>query len=71
MIIITKRSDISGKVNSMELPITMEQYQEGLEACNSGAYIQNVFPMLNSGQREFLKTGITPEEWDEIFGSEK
>ena len=29
--------------------------------------IQNAFPNLTSEQREFIKTGVTPEEWDETF----
>jgi hypothetical protein len=32
--------------------------------------IQNVFPDLNTDQREFLMTGSTPEEWNAVFGEE-
>jgi hypothetical protein len=35
-----------------------------------GELIQDAFPGLNSDQREFIQTGITIEEWDEIFGEE-
>jgi hypothetical protein len=44
----------------MNLPIL----QEDIDRWCDGEYIQNVFPQLNADQREFLMTGITPEEWD-------
>ena len=62
--LITRRSPFSNKENTMELDITPEQlarYQQGNEL------IQNVFPNLPAEHREFIKTGITPEEWDTIF----
>jgi hypothetical protein len=33
--------------------------------------VQNEFPHLSAGQREFLKTGITDEEWDELFAGDE
>ena len=33
-----------------------------------GKVIQEAFKTLNNGEREFLLTGITPSEWNEIFG---
>ena len=64
---VTKVSSISGKTNSMELDITQAQldlYAQGQEL------IQNVFPNLLPEEREFIKTGITPQEWNEMFGEE-
>lgn len=61
---IQKRSMISGKINEMELPITTEQ----LEDWQSGRLIQHAMPHLNDEQREFLMTGVTPQEWIEQFG---
>ena len=29
--------------------------------------IQDIFPELTREEREFLKTGTTPEEWKEMF----
>jgi hypothetical protein len=62
---ITKISTISGKSNTMDLNVTQEQldvYAKG------GVLIQNVFPNLNPSEREFIKSGITPTEWTEMFG---
>jgi hypothetical protein len=56
----------SGKVNTMDLPITDEQ----IARWESDTLIQNAFPNLNADQREFLMTGILPEEWDEMFPSD-
>jgi len=50
----------------MVLPITSTQ----LDRWTNGDLIQNVFPDLSADQREFLKTGITPEEWNQNFGEE-
>ena len=30
--------------------------------------IQDAMPNLTPDEREFIKTGITPKEWDEMFG---
>jgi hypothetical protein len=61
---VHKRSAISGIVHEMDLDITLEQ----IERYNKGELIQNVFTNLSADEREFLMTGITPKEWDEIFG---
>lgn len=37
----------------------------------TGDMIQDAFHELSSEQREFLITGITPHEWNEIFEEEK
>lgn len=33
-----------------------------------GELLQNAFRYLNADQREFVKTGTTPAEWNAIFG---
>ena len=65
--LIERTSMISGKTNSLELPITNAQ----LDRWTGGELIQNVFPDLEIDQREFLMTGITPEEWNRTFGEEE
>ena len=35
-----------------------------------GMRIQDAFPTLDVEEREFLKTGITPKEWADIFAEE-
>lgn len=55
---------LSGARNAREIPVTQEQ----LDAWNSGVLIQNAMPNLSADDREFIKTGITPEEWEDLFG---
>ena len=65
--LVTKVSSISRKVNSLELDVTQEQltrYELGL------GLIQHIVPNLSCEEREFIKTGITPQEWEELFGVE-
>jgi len=33
-----------------------------------GELIQDVFPHLTPDEREFIQTGITPEDWNEMVG---
>jgi hypothetical protein len=37
----------------------------------NGALIQDAFPYLSAGEREFILTGITQMEWNELFGETK
>ena len=61
---ITKTSPFTGRVHTMELPVTLQQ----IKRWENGEYIQNVFPDLTPGQREFIMTGITDEEWEKHIG---
>jgi outer membrane biogenesis lipoprotein LolB len=61
---ITRTSRLTGKTSVMDLPITREQ----LAAWVDGELIQNAMPHLNADQREFVMTGITPDEWQAVFG---
>ena len=64
---ITKTSMISGKTNSMEIDVSVDQYQSWID----GELIQVAMPHLSADEREFIKTGITPSEWEENFGEEE
>ena len=64
---ITKTSMISGKTNSMEIDVSIDQYQSWID----GELIQVAMPHLSADEREFIKTGITPSEWEENFGEEE
>jgi hypothetical protein len=65
--LITKRSPLTGEMNSLDLPVTGEQ----IANWRSGALIQNVMPQLNAGQREFLISGVYPGEWDATVPKEE
>jgi hypothetical protein len=59
--LIRRTSMITGKEHTMELDITPRQ----LERWWSGELIQSVMPHLTDAEREFVLTGITPDEWGE------
>lgn len=64
MLELTKKSILTGKTSTMTLPITQDQLDL---YNNTKVNIQDVFPNLDSDQREFIKTGITQEEWDKLI----
>ncbi len=62
--LVTKRSPFSGKIHTLDVPVTQAQ----LDDWNSGTMIQEAMPNVSPELREFLMTGITPEEWKKEFG---
>jgi hypothetical protein len=55
----------------MEFPLSEEEFTSSFNAWKSGMLIQEAFPTLNAEQREFLMTGITPDEWTRAFDGEE
>ena len=62
---LVRASDFTGEVNSMILNVTEKQIDDYF---NDKGYIQTIFPDLSASEREFIKTGCTPDEWKNIFG---
>ena len=56
----------SGVERTLDLNIT----QSMLADWESGTLIQEAMPQLNADEREFIMTGVTPEEWSKEFGDE-
>ncbi len=65
--IIRKKSIISGIVRDIDLPITEIEWGR----YTRGARMQDAFPLLTAEQREFILSGITPEEWADTFPPEQ
>tara|TARA_R110000751_G_scaffold114570_1_gene213951 strand:+ start:518 stop:715 length:198 start_codon:yes stop_codon:yes gene_type:complete len=63
---ITKASPITSKETSMEIDVTEDQ----IKAWENGQLIQDAMPNLSDDEREFIMTGFTPSEWDEMYGDE-
>jgi hypothetical protein len=61
---ITKTSPFSGKVHTLNILVTDEQ----INKWQRGMRIQDAMPTLSPDEREFIKTGITPQEWNAAFG---
>ena len=63
--IVERTSILTGITRRIRLSITIEQVQK----YHNGALLQNAFPNLTADQREFYKTGITPDEWDSLLSN--
>ena len=61
---IIRTSPFSGNTNVMEIDVTLEQLSSWQV---DGILIQDAMPHLTPDEREFIKTGITSEEWDSAF----
>jgi hypothetical protein len=64
---ITKTSQLTGKENTLEIDITPDVLQLVENRRDLGLKIQQIVPGLSAGHREFLISGITPEEWNYYF----
>jgi len=64
---IERKSPFTGAIRFMDIDVTQEQ----LDKFNSGeGLIQDIMPDISANEREFILSGITPREWDELFGEE-
>jgi hypothetical protein len=65
---VTRKSSITGQVNTMTLNCSVDEYAEGEQSYTDGALLQHAFPFLDADEREFIKTGVTPTEWNLFYG---
>lgn len=63
MMMVTRKSMMSGEVRTLNLDVTNQQ----LQRWRAGELIQNVMPQLTPSEREFIITGVTDEEWQELM----
>ena len=68
---ITKVSTLTGKEHTLDIDVTQEQMDRFEKRRETGEYIQNIMSNLSNEDREFILSGITPQEWDEQFGEEE
>lgn len=61
----TGKCVMTGKVYSVTVPA------DGLFRYRQGALIQEAFPTVSREDREFLKSGMSPEGWNEAFGDDE
>jgi hypothetical protein len=64
---VTRTSPFTGITRTLDLNITAAQ----VARYNNGWLLQDAFPNLSAGEREFFKTGITDEEWNKAFGGDE
>ena len=63
---ITRTSMITNITRTLDLDVTQKQ----LNDYENGLLLQNAFPNLTPNQREFIKTGITNDEWNSLTSEE-
>ena len=63
---VSKASPLTGKLHTMTLPIPEAQFRKYLYTQYT-VNLQDVFPHLTTEEREFLITGIVPDEWDTLL----
>lgn len=63
---ITRKSVLTGVVHTRDINITEQQYFDYID----GALAQEAFPHLSAEEREFIISGATPEEWQELMEEE-
>lgn len=56
-----RRNPFTGVVNSRTLLVDKDNLSRWE---NNEMLIQNAFPHLTPGEREFIKTGLTDDDWD-------
>lgn len=61
--IIHRVSMATGVQHSRDIDVTQEQLDDWMD----GTLIQRAMPHLSASDREFIISGITQEEWDELF----
>ena len=52
-------------------PFRLEITRDQIFRWMNGAYVQDVFPELTADQREILITGMSPKQFEELFGEEE
>lgn len=65
---ITRTSELTGNTHTREIDVTAEQWK--VWNSPNPPLIQKVFPNLSTADREYILTGITPEEWDDLASEE-
>ncbi len=63
---ITRVSPVTGITNTIFIDVNIDQVLQW----QHGALIQDVMPELSPDEREFIMSGITPTEWDQLFADE-
>lgn len=70
---VTRKSEFTGVEHTRDIPgVTQERLEQcwRFSSTRTGKHIQDVFPELSADDREFLMTGVTPEEWTAAFGED-
>lgn len=65
--LVTRKSNLTSVSHTLEIDITPEQLERVENRFHTKELIQSIIPDLSKEHREFLISGITPEEWNLAF----
>ena len=60
---VTRTNPFTGEVVTREIAVTPAQFA----SWENGALIQEAMPSISADDREFIMTGLLPEQWAAIF----
>ncbi len=68
----SKQSPFTDRYYTMEFDLyEQDEFESRYLAWQSGkCLIQEAFPELSDDAREFIKSGITPDEWEKYMGGD-
>ena len=69
--LFTNRSKYDGKLYDVLIDMSYDRFVNAYGAWCRGDHIQKAFPKLEPEIREFIQTGITPTQRDEMFKDEE
>jgi hypothetical protein len=59
--------NLDGKLRTITINMTPDSFMDAYVKWQTGSLVQDAFPSLSAGEREFLMTGCNDEEWDQMF----
>jgi hypothetical protein len=62
-VLVKRTNPRTGHTHTMDVDVTEEQ----LRLWKEGLVIQKAMPGLSPAEREFIMTGILPEQWQHMF----
>ena len=63
-----KQITIIGRCVVTKQPYSVTVWKNDMDKFERGeGLIQNIFPYLSKGDREFIKSGISPKGWEKLF----
>ncbi len=61
---------VSNQLRERVLPMTVQSFEVAMTLYGNGGLIQQAFPGLSASEREFLLTGMSDDEWNELSDPE-
>lgn len=65
--LVSRVHPLTGRARTFDLNVTPDQ----LSRWENGELVQAAFPDLTADEREFIMTGLTGEEFNELFSEEE